>query len=119
MSKMSKRETESKVNAKKVDLKSQLVFALVSLLFYAFFFGHNEADLMPSLMLSGLLLPVTLGTSYYVNAVLLPKYYFTKRYRLFVIKGLYTLILSAFFITATYTFAFITLGDMKLGNLSL
>lgn len=111
------RERETEVNVKQVDLKSQLVFASVSLSFYTFFFGHNEAELMPSLLLSGLLLPITLGTSYYVNAVLLPKYYFTKRYRLFVIKGLYTLILSAFFITATYTFAFITLGDMRLGNL--
>jgi two-component system, LytTR family, sensor kinase len=114
-----KKEKESvkQVHIEPTSLKNQLLFALISWLFYAFFFGHNETDLTPVLSLSALLLPVTLITSYYVNAILLPRYYFTKRFDQFAIKGAYTLVLSAFFITATYTFAFIILGDMRLVNL--
>lgn len=95
-----------------------LTFALLSLLFFTFFFGYRADDLWNSFGFSASLLPVTLATSYYVNVILIPRYYFTRRWGWF---GLYlagTLIFSSWLIIATYTVSFYLIAGLSMANMT-
>lgn len=95
-----------------------LIFTLLSLLFFTFFFGYRADDLWGSFGFSASLLPATLATSYYVNVILIPRYYFTRRWGWF---GLYlagTLIFSSWLIIATYTVSFYLIAGLSMANLT-
>ncbi|MCE7997090.1 MAG: histidine kinase [Roseivirga sp.] len=100
------------------DLRSWLWLALASLSFYTFFFGYKGGEFWLSFVFSCTLLPATIATAYYVNKVLIPRYYFTKRWGWF---GLYlagALIFSSWLIIASYTVSFYLIADLRLINLT-
>ncbi len=75
------------------------------------------------------LLPVVIGTSYYVNNTLIPEFLLRKKYGLFMLYGIYTIIISlylqyliiylALFIFTTFQMGNQSLLTMNIGNLSL
>lgn len=100
------------------DVKRWSVFGLLSLLFFTFFFGYKATDLWLSFRFSVMLLPATIATAWYVNTILIPRYYFTKRFGWFALYLVGALIFSSWLIVATFTGAFYLVADLRLINLT-
>lgn len=114
---MSKNQT-AKTLSTGSGLRSWLLFGLISLLFFTFFFGYKGDDLWLSFGFSCTLLPATIATAYYVNAILIPRYYFTKRWGWFGLYLVGALIFSSWLIVASYTVSFYLIADLRLINLT-
>jgi len=66
-----------------------LVYGVLTLIFGSWFGGYDEAYYFVSL-----LLPVVMGTSYFFNYFLVPRYLFTRKFRKFAIYSFYMLVVS-------------------------
>lgn len=66
-----------------------LVSGTLTLIFANWFGGYDEAFYFVSL-----LLPVVMGTSYFFNYYLVPRFLFTRKFRKFVIYSFYMLVVS-------------------------
>jgi len=66
-----------------------LVYGVLTLIFGSWFGGYDEAYYFVSL-----LLPVVMGTSYFFNYYLVPRFLFTRKFRKFAIYSFYMLVVS-------------------------
>mgnify|MGYP001812350004 CR=1 FL=1 len=66
-----------------------LVYGILTLIFASWFGGYDEAYYFVSL-----LLPVVMGTSYFFNYFLVPRFLFTRKFRKFAIYSFYMLVVS-------------------------
>lgn len=66
-----------------------LVYGSLTLIFASWFNGHTEAFYYVSL-----LLPVVMGTSYFFNYFLVPRYLFRREFRKFALYSFYLLVVS-------------------------
>lgn len=69
-----------------------LFFWLFILFFYVLFFGRKNNNYIQTFFFVGLLMPVTIGASYFLNYFLVPKYLMRERYRFFLLYFIYVLI---------------------------
>lgn len=69
-----------------------LFFWLFILLFYVLFFGRKNNNYIQTFFFVGLVMPVTIGTSYFLNYFLVPKYLMRERYGFFLLYFIYLLI---------------------------
>ncbi len=81
---------------KKVGLHG--LFWVAILLFFTFFFGLEDSSFKPVISFSAFLLPVTLGTTYTFVYYLIPHYLLPKKYAVFGLYTLYTIVISSCFI---------------------
>ena len=65
-----------------------------------------------------MLLPIVLGTSYFFNYVLVPRFYITKKYVRFAIYTLYTVIISLYLEMIVLVFSLIYLVNFSFKSLS-
>jgi len=66
-----------------------LVYGILTLIFASWFGGYAEAYYFVSL-----LMPVVIGTSYFFNYLLVPRFLFSRKFRKFVVYSLYMLVVS-------------------------
>jgi hypothetical protein len=66
-----------------------LVYGVLTIIFANWFGGYDEAYYFVSL-----LLPVVMGTSYFFNYYLVPRFLFTRKFRKFAIYSFYMLVVS-------------------------
>ena len=66
-----------------------LVYGVLTLIFASWFGGYDETYYFVSL-----LLPVVMGTSYFFNYFLVPRFLFTRKFRKFAIYSFYMLVVS-------------------------
>jgi len=64
-----------------------------------------------------MLLPIVLGTSYFFNYVLVPRYYIKRKFFWFGLYTFYTLIVSLYLEMIVLVFSFIYLGHFRFKNL--
>lgn len=69
-------------------------FWVLVLVFYTLHFGHEESAYHQSLAFVALLLPITMGTTYFLTVVLIPRFLLPKRYGLFALYFTYTIVAS-------------------------
>ena len=93
------------------------LFWIAVLFFYTYFFGHDTNNFNYALSFSLFLMPVTIGTTYTLIDRLIPKYLLQKRYATFTLYGIYTLIISAFFITISFFYGLIFLSAMDINGM--
>ena len=100
-----------------------VLYWITVLLFYVFYFGHWEGNYTRTLFFVLALMPVTIGTCYFVLYFLLPRYVFQAKSRsipLLIYLGLYTLVLYTYLNTLIVTFfLFHQLFNMDNSNSSL
>ncbi len=72
------------------------VFWLAVGSWYALFFGRQTSNYSLTFFFVGLLMPVTIGTSYFVNYFLVPRYLIKSKYGLFILYFIYTLVAAVF-----------------------
>lgn len=88
-------------------------FWILVLLFFSYFLGTPNKDMVFAGSFSAFLLPVTMATTYTVIYYLIPHFLLQKKYLLFGLYSLYTLILSAFAIVISIFYGLVFLMNMN------
>lgn len=83
-----------------------LVLWLCVWLFYIYFFSYNDTNTSFAVWFSTALLPVTIATSYVFSLKIIPNYLLEKKYILFALYTVYTVIISLFLILLIVFFGF-------------
>jgi sensor histidine kinase YesM len=93
-------------------------FWLLILTFYVIFFGRRTENYSLTLFFVGLLMPVTIATTYFVNYVLIPRYLMKERYVFFGLYFTYTLLGSVFLETVIALITFIIMAEVSIKSMS-
>lgn len=91
----------------------QIAFWLMTFVFLNLLFGFRWQSYLDSFYYVSMLMPVAIGSSYFFNLFLVPKYLANGRHFRFAIYTVYTIIVSVFFTSVVAMFSFITLADLK------
>jgi len=81
-------------------------------------FGFSWGNKMAAFFFVSMLLPIVIGTSYFFNYVLVPKFYLTKRYARFAFYTFCTAIVSVYLEVLVLVFSYVYLVDLSYQNLS-
>lgn len=95
-----------------------VVFWITVLAFYVVFFGRRNSNYVQTFFFVGLLMPVTIGTTYFLNYYLLPRYLMRERYGFFILYFIYTLITSLFLEMMVAMLTFIVMAEVKIREMS-
>ena len=82
-----------------------------------FIFGLSWKNNLAALYFICMLLPVVLGTSYFFNYFLVPRYFFQKKYLEFSLYSIYTLVISLYLESIVLILSLIYLGKFSFENL--
>lgn len=95
-----------------------LLFWCGVLLFYTYFFGVDSSDFSYVLSFSLFLMPITIATTYVLIYKIIPEYLITKRYFLFALYSLYTIIISAYLILLSVFYGLVYLSNFQYSNMA-
>jgi LytS/YehU family sensor histidine kinase len=95
-----------------------MIFWVVVLMLYVVFFGRQNSNYRQTFFFVGLLMPVTIGTTYFFNYFLVPRYLMRDRYGLFLLYFIYTLVVSVFLEVVIMVITFILIAKLKIKNMS-
>ncbi|MEK6781360.1 MAG: histidine kinase [Bacteroidota bacterium] len=95
-----------------------IFFWLLILAFYVIFFGRKNNNYLLTFFFVGLLMPVTIGTTYFLNYYLVPRYLMKERYGFFLLYSIYTLIGSLFIEMMISMLTFIVMAGIKIKDMS-
>lgn len=90
----------------------------IILLLYVIFFGRKNSNYLQTLFFVGLLMPVTAGTTYFLNYYLVPRYLMRDRLSLFLLYFMYTLIASLFLEMMISMVTFIVIAEVRIKNMN-
>ncbi|WNH10900.1 sensor histidine kinase [Thalassobellus suaedae] len=95
-----------------------VLFWCVVLFFFTYFFGAENQNYSDTLSFSLFLMPITIATTYVSIYKLIPDYLITKRYFLFIIYSLYTLIISGYLIMVSIFFSLTYLANFEYNDMN-
>jgi len=95
-----------------------IYFWMLILAFYVVFFGHKNSNYLQTFLFVFMLMPVTIGTTYFLNYFLIPQYLMKERYGFFFLYFVYTLIGSTFFEMSIAMVTFVVLAEVKIRSMS-
>lgn len=101
-----------------MSILKNLFFWIVVAVFLVLTFGRADGDYIKAFYFVTFLLPVAVGTSYFFNYFLVPKYLLTKEYFRFGLYLFYTLVFSVYLELLVLTLSFIVLANYKYANLN-
>lgn len=93
-------------------------FWLTVLVFYVLFFGRRNSNYGQTFFFVGLLMPVTIGTTYFLNYYLVPRYLMKERYGFFLLYFFYTLTASLFLEMMIAMLTFIVMAQVNIKDMS-
>lgn len=76
-------------------------------------FGRSWGNNTAAFYFVSMLIPIVLGTSYFFNYVIVPRYYLKKKYLKFGLYTFYTLVVSLYLESIVIMFSFIYLGNFN------
>ena len=91
-----------------------LIFWLLVTLVFTIVFGRSWKSWTQSFYFVSLLLPVVLGTSYFFNFFLVPRFLLKRKYFWFALYFLYTLVVSLYLEMLVLTFSFMYLVNFEI-----
>jgi len=95
------------------------VYWILILMFLTLFFGNKWESKELAFLFSCLLLPVVMGTSYFFNLYLVPKFLLTRKYKQFVLYLVYMFIVSLYLELLIALLSFVVLADSKVESVNL
>ena len=105
-------------------MKEKLSYTLSHILYSSFVvlvltlvFGRSWGNNTAAFLFISMLLPIVLGTSYFVNYILVPKYLLKKKYIKFTLYSIYTAVISLYLEMIVLMFSFIYIGNYSFNNL--
>lgn len=105
------------MNLKSSNLYYHISYWIFVLLILSLVFGLSWGSNMAAFYFISMLLPIVLGTSYFFNYILVPRFYFKKKFLKFGLYSFYTVILSLYLEMIVLMFSFIYLGHFSFDNL--
>ncbi len=93
------------------------LFWVIVWFFFVYFFSYNSNNTGYVTWFSSFLLPVTMATTYFVVYYLIPTYLLPKKYKLFVLYSIYTLVFSTYLILITMLGCFVFLSNLNIANM--
>ena len=97
------------MNSKSSNPTYHILYILVVLLVLTLVFGHSWGNTTASFYFISMLLPIVLGTSYFFNYVLVPRYYLKKKFFRFGLYTFYMMVVSVYLEMIVLLFSFIYL----------
>lgn len=73
-----------------------VAYWMAALVFFALYYGQRPGDFVQNITYAALLLPVAIGTTYFINYRLIPRYLIVGRYAYFALALAYTIIHSVY-----------------------
>jgi len=95
----------------------QVCFWILVIIGLTILFGSKNSRYTESFYFVSMLLPVIVGTSYFFNGFLVPKFLFQRKLFKFAVYSIYMLITSLYLQILVITFAFIFLANYQYGNM--
>jgi LytS/YehU family sensor histidine kinase len=95
-----------------------VLFWVLVLALYVVFFGRKNSNYLQTLFFVGLLMPVTIGTTYFLNYFLVPRFLLKERYAFFLLYFVYTLIGSIFLEMTVAMMTFLIMAEINIRNMS-
>ncbi len=95
-----------------------IFFWLMVLAFYVIFFGRKNSNYLQTFFFVGLLMPVTIITTYFLNYYLVPNYLMKERYGYFALYFIYALIGSLFLEMMISVLTFIVMAELNIHDMS-
>jgi len=95
-----------------------IIFWCFVLLFYVVFFGRKNENYILTFLFTGLLMPVTIVTTYFLNYFLVPRFLLKERYGLFGLYFIYTLIGSLYLEMVISYIVFIVVAELQIHSMS-
>jgi signal transduction histidine kinase len=105
------------MNIKSNNLHLHIAYWIFVLLVLTRAFGFSWENKLNAFYFVSMLFPIVIGTSYFFNYVLVPKFYFTRRYGRFVFYTFCTAVVSVYLELLVLMFAFFYLANMNYQNL--
>jgi sensor histidine kinase YesM len=93
-------------------------FWLSVIFFYAVLFGRENSNYLQTLFFIGLLMPVTIGTTYFLSYYLVPNFLLKERYGYFFLYFVYTVIGSLLLEMIVAFLTFIVMAGLEIKNMS-
>jgi sensor histidine kinase YesM len=96
-----------------------VLFWCMVLFFYVVFFGRRNENYFQTFVFVGLLMPITISATYFMNYRLVPRFLMQERYGLFLLYFLYTLI-AALYAEMIVSFAtYIIVAKLEIKSMSI
>ncbi|MEM6830730.1 MAG: LytTR family DNA-binding domain-containing protein [Bacteroidota bacterium] len=95
------------------------LYWLVVLLFLTLFFGQNWENPLLAFYFSSLLLPIVIGTTYFFNSYLVPRYLFTGKHVAFALYLGYMIVISLYLEMLVVIFSFVVIANYKMETMSI
>jgi LytS/YehU family sensor histidine kinase len=95
-----------------------ILFWLFILMFYVIFFGRKNSNYLLTFFFVGLLMPVTIGTTYFLNYYLVPRYLMKDRFAFFILYFIYTILASLFLEMMISLLTFLVMAGLNMKNMS-
>lgn len=95
-----------------------IIYWIFVILVLTLTFGFSWRDNSAAFFFVSMLLPIVLGTSYFFNYVLVPKYYLTKRYGKFALYSFCTAVISVYLEMMILLFSFVYMVKLNYENLN-
>ena len=95
-----------------------VMFWVLILLLYVVFFGRKNSNYIQTFFFVGLLMPVTVGATYFLNYYLVPRFLMKERYAFFLLYFIYTLIGAIFLEMVVAMLTFIVMAEIQIRNMS-
>jgi len=96
----------------------QTIFWILSFVILTLAFGRSFGDLSQAFYFVSFLFPVIVGTSYLVNAFLVPRYLLRKNYFKFILYFIYSLVFSVYLEMLVLTLSLILLANFHYTDLN-
>lgn len=96
----------------------QVIFWVAVFCFLTLFFGRKWGSYGEAFYFTSMLMPVAVGTSYFFNYFLVPKYLITQRYWRFGVYTYYLVVVSLFLSAVVALAAFVVLADLTFSNMN-
>jgi len=94
-------------------IASNLVFWVGVYFFYTYFLGYGSSNTEYVNRFSAYLMPVTIALSYFVVLYLIPRYLRERKYALFILYGVYTIVISFFAVIMSVFYGLIFSSYLK------
>ncbi len=95
-----------------------LLYWSIVLMYYTLYFGHQGGYYWFTFQFVVYLLPVAIGTTYFFNYYLIPKFLFEKKIWLFILFSIYTLI-GSFYLISLIIFPFLIISKSEVNFATL
>lgn len=106
------------MNKKTENSNYHIAYWIFVILVLTLAFGFSWGDNRAAFFFVSMLLPIVLGTSYFFNYVLVPRYYLTKRYAKFAFYCFCTAVISVYLEMMVLLFSFVYMVKLSYENLN-